>query len=218
MTTLLRIMPKVKKTRKAKTLADCLNGIAVRTRVRDDGSCWIYAVLACLGLCDHAQPAPFAATFRRQPSTRDMLLDHAIRAWLHANETCGDDVLRVPDYSESEERDIEFFGSYGFGKWAAVALGVRVIEVSSESPNKAPRLKQEINQHREMHPNQPLAIVAMSNDIDHHYEAYVLIDQPEFALPSWLADALVKRRSSLMAWLLTQPRNDDNTTDYHAPD
>lgn len=120
-----------------------------------------------------------------------------------------------PTTPSRKSATLSFFGSYGFGKWAAVALGVRVIEVSSESPNKAPRLKQEINQHREMHPNQPLAIVAMSNDIDHHYEAYVLIDQPEFALPSWLADALVKRRSSLMAWLLTQPRNDDNTTDYH---
>ena len=40
----------------------------MRTRVRDDGSCWNYAVLAGLHMCEHAKREPFKRS-HRSPAT-----------------------------------------------------------------------------------------------------------------------------------------------------
>lgn len=56
--------------------------------VRDDGSCWLWAVLAGLNLCQHATPDPYKAVggarkfrqgFRPTPTARDRALDLLIR-------------------------------------------------------------------------------------------------------------------------------------------
>lgn len=109
----------------------------VRTRVRDDGSCWAYAVLACCGLLDHAKQSPFRAAYRADPTPRDRRLDAAIREKLSARcsasaptdkavseserlclerggliRVCPSAVLKGPDYDGCRD-DGDFFGSYG---------------------------------------------------------------------------------------------------------
>ena len=198
-----------------KTLADALRGVATRTRIRDDGSCWVYSVLACVGLCEHAQPAPFGPMFRRQPSVRDIQLDHAVRMWLSEEAGEPGEFLRVPDYSEQRG---DFMGSGGYARDAARALGVGIIEVFDESGAHGRSVLDQIALHRQLHPEQPLAIVAFSADLapdepTGHYEAYVLIDQPAFIAPPWLVVALaVASVENVVGWMLQSPRAVADTT------
>ena len=196
-------------------LAVALEGIAVRTRVRDDGSAWIYAVLACLGYCEHAQPAPFDATFRRQPSVRDMLFDRAIRRWLFNNRDrithpshIPDNICVVPDYSGSEDRS--FWGCHGDAEWVAAALGVQLLFCYREYDNEMEEATMFVKQHRQTFPTQPLVIVAYSEDIERHFEAYVLLNQPRYELPDWLATP----HEDITEWLLLCPREYDDDSSH----
>ena len=59
-----------------------------RYRVRGDGSCWVYAILACLRLLEHHDEKRTL-----NPSTRDCAFDRVCRThalnWLNANIDCG---------------------------------------------------------------------------------------------------------------------------------
>jgi len=212
-------MPKVSRGKRSTEvpLAVALEGIAVRTRVRDDGSSWFYAVLACLGHCDHAQPAPFNAMFRRQPSVRDMQLDHAMRRWLFANRSVFPNgrmlipanVLTVPNYSGTDNRS--FFGSYGFAEWATDAFGVHLIrcdELGGLEDHE--RVKAHIIEHQRKFPMQPLVVVADSQDIECHLEAYVVINQPRYELPGWLTTCA----EDILSWLLLWPREYEDASSH----
>ena len=79
-------------------------GLKVRY-VRDDGNCWIYAVLATMGgyTCSSTWPPP-------DPSRDERSVALQIRHELSA--TLGTDVCKGPDY-DGERPDDDFFGSYG---------------------------------------------------------------------------------------------------------
>lgn len=86
----------------------------VRTRVRDDGSCWAYGVLACLGLCDHAKKAPFPYSYRAGPTDRDLRRVAALRTKIYEqnqDEAFAEAVLRLPKYDD--EKGLLEFGGYG---------------------------------------------------------------------------------------------------------
>lgn len=82
----------------------------VLTRVRDDGSCWIYGVLAGLGLCEHAKKMPFRYDCRQNATTADRERDAAVRDRLHRYH--GLNCLKTPIYDDADERLVSF-GSYG---------------------------------------------------------------------------------------------------------
>ena len=100
----------------------------IRTRVRDDGSCWGHAVLACLGLCEHAKKPPFKFDYRRNATALDLQRDTALRARMHTLHGIGRHVLDTPTYDDNHEWLVGF-GSYGGPKeYAALAqmLGVDI--------------------------------------------------------------------------------------------
>ena len=129
-----------------------------RKRVRDDGSCWVYVVLAGVGLCDHAITS--AAYARRNqnmlpdPSPRDRAVDGKVRELLFSKhrEAFGFDeaVLRTPNYAlfeaETEPTEAEvkakFFGSYGGMRREFPALAVEFrVEIALWDENAQDRLK-----------------------------------------------------------------------------
>jgi len=75
---------------KAVTVSSFLKDVSKFTWhfVRDDGSCWMYAPLSCLGLIEHSTANPweevggkaeFAKGYRPSPSERDRSLDKLVR-------------------------------------------------------------------------------------------------------------------------------------------
>lgn len=89
----------------------------------DDGSCWVYGVLACLGLCDHAKKAPFRSSRRAGPTERDLRRVAALRIKIYEqnqDKAFAKDVLRLPKYDD-EEGLLEFGGYGGPEEYAALA-------------------------------------------------------------------------------------------------
>ena len=100
-----------------------------RKRVRDDGSCWVYALLAGVGLCDHTITSAAYARLKQamipDPSARDRAIDQTVRELLFSKHGVAfgfdEAVLRAPNYemfgAEADPTDAEvaanFFGSYG---------------------------------------------------------------------------------------------------------
>ena len=92
----------------------------VHKKVRGDGSCWVYAILAAFGLCEHAHPR-----FNRSPSAIDRMRDGLCRVMAHSylqsnslmlNLTMSDianldDILEMPTYPMMTDDDFGSFGS-----------------------------------------------------------------------------------------------------------
>ena len=94
-----------------------------RYRVRGDGSCWVYAVLACLRLLEHHDEKR-----TRDPSTRDCAFDLVCRThahdWLKANidwvkgntpqeeiDTITATILRTPTYTNGDRTEMSSYGT-----------------------------------------------------------------------------------------------------------
>lgn len=90
----------------------------VEHKVMGDGSCWVYAILACAGLCEHAD-----ARSDNPPTQIDRARDKMCREMTHSflqrNKTSIaesdiatlDDILRVPSYPIADDDDYGSFGS-----------------------------------------------------------------------------------------------------------
>jgi hypothetical protein len=151
-----------------------------RTRVRDDGSCWIWAVLACLNRCEHAVvsgPVPDA-------SAADLEADRALRNVLHEQYGRPESILKSPNYLE---RGDDFFGSYGSSEeFLALAkhFGVDIVcmnenkfHLEDERWSIYTRNGHEFLWYPTMiqkHTTRRVVLhVAYSSQTDSHYEAYV---------------------------------------------
>lgn len=92
----------------------------VNKKVKGDGSCWDYAIMACAGLCDHAHLRQ-----NKDPSPKDRSRDALCRVMTHtylqtngvmlnlsASELANlDDILEMPKYPMKEDDDFGSFGS-----------------------------------------------------------------------------------------------------------
>ena len=89
-------------------------------KVKGDGSCWVYAIMACAGLCDHAHPR-----HNNDPSSRDRTRDSLCRVMTHtylqkngvmlslstSDLANLDDILEMPKYPMKDDDDFGSFGS-----------------------------------------------------------------------------------------------------------
>jgi hypothetical protein len=107
-----------------------------RLKVKGDGSCWVYAALAPVGACDHAN-----SKRERTPSQRDCERDLACRMsafeWLQSNGVSmlkmtpdelqqAEDILKLPVYSGTRCVD---FGAYGSDTTIAALTGVLQVTI-----------------------------------------------------------------------------------------
>ena len=113
----------------------------VRYKVRGDGSCWIYAVLAAAGLLDslHVRVEIDPSDMDR---AKDLLCRVLCNKWLHANGASVlnlsaeemasiDDILKTPEYPFTDE---ENFGTFGTN--VTIAALVALIKVTVVLWNK----------------------------------------------------------------------------------
>eukprot|EP00040_Diaphanoeca_grandis_P017193 m.89365 g.89365 ORF g.89365 m.89365 type:complete len:342 (-) comp26289_c1_seq1:88-1113(-) len=207
-TTTVRPLTEQRRAQLKKQRRLCLRDIVkehayVRTRIRDDGSCWVYAVLACLGLCEHAKSAPFRKFFRRNPTKRDCDLDRLIRQHIFDHGVRGADVLKMPDYHEKRPES-DFFGSYGHPCHLAAVLNVIVADWDENDLDNADphftvdlvypcgmsetvscdELNDIINRSGTI-----VTHVGRSRDIENHFEAWV-DPRLTWAVPDWLTNKL----------------------------
>ena len=76
-----------------------------RKRVRDDGSCWVYATLACINKCEHAVPSNRRIV---DATPEDRSNDLLLRGVLREKYRFAQIVLKTPDYTKKGK---SFFGS-----------------------------------------------------------------------------------------------------------
>ena len=173
-----------KRSTRSSTMPRILRDCRIRrVRVAADGSCWLYAVLACIGKLEHGVEGQLGKkTSLPRPTANDMDMDKKIRAQMAKDERMDDDVLRHPDY-EGNRRVDQFLGSFGgpthyavlcrlFGLsnivvWDEVddsdVMVVTDTSVTFVTPEYAETLLDKLSVH-----------VAHSRETDAHVEAYVM--------------------------------------------
>ncbi len=108
-----------------------LLGLIIK-KVKGDGSCWIYAILAAIGLCDHQH-----SRTEQLPSAADRSRDHLCRMltvdWLQEqqykfqHDEDPDEMLRVPQYPMVDGSDYGTFGTTTFVIGLAATLKVTIV-------------------------------------------------------------------------------------------
>jgi hypothetical protein len=110
-----------------------------------------------------------------------------------------------------DQKTDRFFGSYGYAEWATDAFGVHLVRCDELGGlEDYQRVKAHIMEHQRKFPTQPLVVVAHSQDIEHHLEAYVVINQPRYELPDWLTTCA----EDIMSWLLLWPREYEDASSH----
>jgi hypothetical protein len=206
-----------KKRRKLEVCAsDALEGLA-RTRVRDDGSCWIYAVLAGLGIqwVQHAKrfDSTMPEVFRKNATARDLHLDSCVRDRIHAQ--CKGkielkEILKKPNYTNGG------FGGYGGLEHLhelGLLLKIDIILWDEEYLNgtSAPQVgisgfhlgvsASDVVRRRQLLREGPTLVqIARSKGIEQHFEAYTeripenrgrsAVSRSQYEAPLWLQQAI----------------------------
>ena len=108
-----------------------LLGLIIK-KVKGDGSCWIYAILAAIGLCDHQH-----SRTEQLPSAADRSRDYLCRMltvnWLQEqqykfqHDEDPDEMLRVPQYPMVDGSDYGSFGTTIFVIGLAATLKVTIV-------------------------------------------------------------------------------------------
>ena len=109
----------------------------VRQRVKGDGSCWVYAILACLGLLEHGHPSK-----TNDPTPRDRGMDALCRifagAWFeshmhsmdlneHEVHEISTTIETVPEYPCVDAEDMGSFGNMSTIMALAGCFGINVV-------------------------------------------------------------------------------------------
>jgi hypothetical protein len=180
-----------------------------RMRVRGDGSCWIYALLTGIGLCEHSvsSHAHDHKAHLPDPTAMDRQLDKGIRQRMHnsiynseGNHHFDDEVLKTPDYGLLDENgelkngaeSEQFFGSYGGHKEFCALAEMFTVNIVLWSEDYEDARDDRCNysridvktQYHDLDRN--LGFLAWSKTLVDHYEAYV--DDHEYSQPQWLLD------------------------------